>query len=89
MKGMLTTTNGSGPDESEYLEKVRSVLCEKINEKLPDVSASKESIPIVYRAQSTPASAGGSVYRAREGKAQVKTDTRTLLTMAKAFIEAL
>lgn len=88
-KGMLTTTNGSGPDESEYLEKVRQRLCEKIEEILPEVGASKENIPIIYRAQGGPASGSGADTRAREGEAQVKTDTRTLLTMAKAFIWAL
>ncbi len=88
-KGMLKTTNGSGPDESEYLEKVRTKLCEKIEEKLSGISAIRENIAIIYRAQSGPAPAGAGDYKAREGTPQVKTETRTLLTMAKAFIEAL
>ncbi len=89
VKGMLRTTNGSDSEETEYLEQVRSKLCSSIVEKLPEITSTEGNIAIIYRAQTGPATFGADTYRATEGDAQVKTDTRTLLTMAQAFIEAL
>ena len=86
---MLTTTNGKNQWESEYLENVRTRLCERISEKLSDVIVSADNIAILYNAQAGPAPAGAVSENAMEGENAVQTDTRTLLTMAKAFIEAL
>ena len=89
IRGMLTTTNGKNQWESEYLENVRTRLCERISEKLEDVIVSAENIAIIYNAQAGPALAGVVSRNAMEGENAVQTDTKTLLTMAKAFIEAL
>ena len=89
IRGMLTTTNGKNQWESEYLENVRTRLCERITEKLSDVIVSAENIAIIYNAQSGPAFAGVVSGNAMEGEKAAQTDTKTLLTMAKAFIEAL
>ena len=89
IRGMLTTTNGKNQWESEYLENVRTRLCERISEKLEGVIVSAENIAIIYNAQAGPAFAGVVSRNAMEGENAVKTDTKTLLTMAKAFIEAL
>ena len=89
IRGMLTTTNGNNSWESEYLENVRTRLCERISEKLSDVIVSKDNIAIIYNAQRGPASVGVVNNKAMEGDMTPRTDTRTLLTMAKAFIEAL
>jgi hypothetical protein len=89
IRGMLTTTNGKNQWESEYLENVRTRLCERISEKLEGVIVSAENIAIIYNAQAGPAFAGVVSRNAMEGKNAVQTDTKTLLTMAKAFIEAL
>ncbi|RKM58893.1 hypothetical protein D6855_12110 [Butyrivibrio sp. CB08] len=88
IQGMLTTTNGKNQWESEYLETVRTRLCERISDKLQDVVVSEENIAILYNAQNVPASVG-VVNKAMEGEQAKQTDTKTLLTMAKAFIEAL
>ncbi len=89
IRGMLTTTNGKNQWESEYLENVRTRLCERISEKLSDVTVSAENIAILYNAQSGPALAGVVSRNAMEGENAAQTDTKTLLTMAKAFVEAL
>ena len=89
IRGMLTTTNGKNQWESEYLENVRTRLCERISEKLEGVIVSAENIAIIYNAQAGPALAGVVSRNAMEGENAVQTDTKTLLTMAKAFIEAL
>ena len=89
IQGMLTTTNGKNQWESEYLENVRTRLCERISEKLEGVIVSAENIAIIYNAQAGPAFAGVVSRNAMEGENAVQTDTKTLLTMAKAFIEAL
>ncbi|MBR1642003.1 MAG: hypothetical protein IJ683_06760 [Butyrivibrio sp.] len=89
IRGMLTTTNAKNQWESEYLENVRTRLCERISEKLTDVIVSAENIAILYNAQAGPASAGVVSGNAMEGENTYQTDTKTLLTMAKAFIEAL
>ena len=89
IRGMLTTTNGSNQEESEYLENVRTRLCEKIAEKIKDVGIDRENIAILYNTQGSLSSTGAVRTQAMDGGITEKTDTRTLLTMAKAFIEAL
>ncbi len=89
IRGMLTTTNGSNQEESEYLESVRTRLCARLSEKLDGVTVESNNIAILYHAQSGSASAGAVSSGAREGNEITQTDTKTLLTMAKAFIEAL
>ena len=89
IRGMLTTTNGKNQWESEYLESVRTRLCERISEKLNDVIVNPDNIAILYNAQAGPATAGVVSGNAMEGADTKQTDTKTLLTMAKAFIEAL
>ena len=88
IRGMLTTTNSSNQEESEYLESVRSRLCGKLSEKIEGAVAAAENIAILYHAQSGGALATVSS-GAREGSNNLQTDTKTLLTMAKAFVEAL
>ncbi len=88
IRGMLTTTNGNNQWESEYLEDVRTRLCDRISETLKDVIVSSKDIAILYNAQAGPTSVG-VVNEAMEGEKAPRTDTKTLLTMAKAFIEAL
>ena len=89
VRGMLTTTNGSNQEESEYLESVRSRLCGKLSEKIDGAFVESKNIAILYHAQSGSASAGTVSSGAREGSNNLQTDTKTLLTMAKAFVEAL
>ena len=89
IRGMLTTTNSSNQEESEYLESVRTRLCEKLSEKIEGAFVESKNIAILYHAQSGPVSAGAVSSGAREGNEITQTDTKTLLTMAKAFIEAL
>jgi hypothetical protein len=89
IRGMLTTTNGSNQEESEYLENVRKRLCERLSEKIEGVTAESKNIAILYHAQSGGPLAGAVSSGARDGNEITQTDTRTLLTMAKAFIEAL
>ncbi|MBQ7615377.1 MAG: hypothetical protein IJU77_10060 [Butyrivibrio sp.] len=88
VRGMLTTTRGSDPEESEYLENVRTRLCENIADKIKDVGIHRENIAILYRTQSS-LSQGAVNTDATDGRVTERTDTKTLLTMAKAFIEAL
>lgn len=88
-RGMLTTTNSSSQEESEYLEKVRTRLCEKIESRMQDVAIDQEKIAILYHAQNSLSQRGVVSTDAKDGQEKVKTDTKTLLTMAKAFIEAL
>ena len=88
IRGMLTTTNSSNQEESEYLENVRIRLCERLSEKIGDVNVESKNIAILYHAQSGSAAAGAVSSGAREGN-NTQTDTKTLLTMAKAFVEAL
>ncbi|WP_034445180.1 DUF6240 domain-containing protein [Butyrivibrio sp. AE2032] len=88
LRGMLTTTNGSNQEESEYLENVRTRLCEKISERIEGIGIDRENIAILYHTQNS-LSSGMVSARATDGPKPEKTETKTLLTMAKAFIEAL
>ncbi len=88
VRGMLTTTNGSNQEESEYLENVRTRLCEKIAERIEGAGIDRENIAILYHTQNS-LSSGAVNTEATDGLKPEKTDTKTLLTMAKAFIEAL
>jgi hypothetical protein len=89
VKGMLTTTNGSNQEESEYLESVRTRLCDKLQHKVEDAVVDARNIPILYRVQSGTPGSGAVTNKDMEGEKVTPTETRTLLTMAKAFIEAL
>jgi hypothetical protein len=63
-------------------------LCGKLSEKIEGAVAAAENIAILYHAQGGGALATVSS-GAREGSNNLQTDTKTLLTMAKAFVEAL
>ena len=89
ISGMLMTTNSQNPDESEYLEKVRTGLCERAADMLPGIGISEADIAILYRAQNRPVSSGAVSTKAMEGVSESNIETRTLLTMAKAFVKAL
>ena len=89
ISGMLTTTNGQSSEEVEYLESVRSKMCVKLAEKLKDVGVGQESIAILYHAQTQPTSVGQANANATDGTPKNIMETKDLLTMAKAFIEAL
>ncbi len=89
IRGMLTTTHNSDQEESEYLENVRTRLCENIADKTKDVGVDRENIAILYHTQTSLSSIGAVNTKATDGFLNEKTDTRLLLTMAKAFIEAL
>ncbi len=89
IRGMLTTTYGQNDYESEYLEKVRTGLCERISERHGNLSIGTEDISLLYRAQNGPASVGVVNTNAKDGGVVSPIETRTLLTMAKAFVEAL
>ena len=89
LRGMLTTSNGKNPEEAEYLENVRQRMCDSLAGRLKDAGVDHNNVAILYHTQSLPATAGGTITDAREGNTFEKTETRTLLTMAKAFIEAL
>ena len=89
IRGMLTTSNGKTPDGAEYLEHVRNRMCEGLADRIKDAGVDRNNIAILYHTQSLPATAGGNITDATEGNKLEKTETRTLLTMAKAFIEAL
>ena len=88
VRGMLTTSNGKSPEGAEYLENVRNRMCESLADRIKDAGVDRENVAILYHTQSLPAHAGGMITDATEGNNE-KTETRTLLTMAKAFIEAL
>ena len=89
ISGMLTTTNSKSSEEAEYLEGVRSKMCVKLAEKLKDVGVGQDKIAILYHAQTQPTSVGQANATATDGNSKEITETRRLLTMAKAFIEAL
>ena len=89
VSGMITTTYGQSTEEVEYLESVRSKMCVKLAEKLRDSGVSQEKIAILYHAQTQPISVGTANANATDGNQKNITDTSTLLSMAKAFIEAL
>ena len=89
VRGMLTTTNGRSQEQAEYLENVKTRLCERLGEKLGDIGVDRENIAVLYNSQSVPARAGSVNTQAMEGETIEKTDTQTLLKMAKAFVEAL
>ena len=88
-RGMLTTTNYSSQEETEYLEKVRTRLCDNIGSRMPEAALNSEKIAILYHAQGSLSQRGVVNADAMDGREKLKTDTKTLLTMAKAFIEAL
>ncbi|SFC83731.1 DUF6240 domain-containing protein [Butyrivibrio sp. YAB3001] len=89
ISGMLTTTNAQSSEESEYLESVRSKMCVNLAEKLKDYGVAQDKIAILYHAQRQPISVGKTNANATDGSNKKTTDTKVLLTMAKAFIEAL
>ncbi len=89
VSGMLTTTYAQSSEEAEYLESVRSKMCVKLAEKLKDYGVGQEQIAILYHAQTQPISVGTANANATDGNPKNITDTKTLLSMAKAFIEAL
>jgi hypothetical protein len=89
ISGMLTTTNGQSTEETEYLESVRSKMCVKLAERLRDFGVGQDKIAILYHAQTPPISVGAANANATDGNSKNITETRTLLAMAKAFIEAL
>ncbi|MBQ3796100.1 MAG: hypothetical protein II842_07430 [Butyrivibrio sp.] len=89
ISGMLTTTYSKSSEETEYLEGVRSKMCAKLAEKLKEFGVGQEQIAILYHAQSQPTSVGQTNANATDGNSKNITETRQLLTMAKAFIESL
>ncbi|WP_026651369.1 DUF6240 domain-containing protein [Butyrivibrio proteoclasticus] len=89
INGILSTTNGNSSEESEYLEGVRTKLCDKMAEKLKGLGINQERIGILYHAQIKPSSVGQVNANAKDGNLKEFTDTKVFLTMAKAFIEAL
>ncbi|MCR5556099.1 MAG: DUF6240 domain-containing protein [Butyrivibrio sp.] len=89
INGMLTTTNGKSPEETEYLESVRTKMCVKLAEKLKDVGVGQDTIAILYHTQTQPTSVGKTNATATDGNTKKITETSRLLAMAKAFIEAL
>ena len=89
VSGMITTTYDQNTQEVEYLESVRSKMCVKLAEKLKESGVSQENITILYHAQTQPISVGTANANATDGNLKKRTDTSTLLSMAKAFIEAL
>ena len=64
-------------------------MCVKLAEKLKDVGVGQESIAILYHTQTQPTSVGQANANATDGNSKNITETKDLLTMAKAFIEAL
>ncbi len=89
ISGILSTTNYQSTEEAEYLETVRSKLCDKLAEKIREFGVGQDRIAILYHAQIQPAGAGTASAIATEGSTKNITETGTLLKMAKAFIEAL
>ncbi len=89
VSGMITTTYGQSTEEVEYMESVRSKMCVKLAEKLKDFGVGQDNIAILYHAQTQPISVGTANANATDGNPKNITDTKTLLSMAKAFIEAL
>jgi hypothetical protein len=89
VSGMITTTYGQSTEEVEYMESVRSKMCVKLAEKLKDFGVGQENIALLYHAQTQPISVGTANANATDGNQKNITDTSTLLSMAKAFIEAL
>jgi hypothetical protein len=89
VKGMLTTTNGRSQEQAEYLENVRTRLCDRMDEKLSDIGVDRENISVLYNTQGIPAGRSQVNTRATEGETVKIPDTQTLLKMAKAFVEAL
>ena len=89
ISGMLTTTNANSSEETEYLEGVRTKLCDKLADSLKEFGVNQEKILILYHAQSQPMNIGPVNAIATEGKPKEITETRVFLTMAKAFIQAL
>ncbi len=89
VRGMLTTSNSRSQEQSEYLENVRTVLCERLASKTEGIGVDRENIAVLYNTRNIPAAAGQVNTKAMEGAQNGITDTQTLLKMAKAFVEAL
>ncbi|MCR5404856.1 MAG: DUF6240 domain-containing protein [Butyrivibrio sp.] len=89
VRGMLMATRGRTSEGSEYLDKVRENLCERLSNMAEGIEAKSENISILFNAQVQPSSMRGEEAIATEGRKIEQTKTKTLLTMAKAFIEAL
>ncbi|MBO4458642.1 MAG: hypothetical protein J5802_13065 [Butyrivibrio sp.] len=87
--GMLTTTNSGNTEEAEYLESVRTKMCDRLAENVEGVGVDQKRIAILYNAQAQPTKVGTVNADAMDGSNLSTTDTGTLLKMAKAFIEAL
>lgn len=87
--GMLTTTYAGSPEETEYLESVKTKMCDKLAEKIEDAGVDRNRIAILYNAQAQPTKVGTVNAEAMDGESNLTADTGTLLKMAKAFIEAL
>ena len=88
IRGMLTTSFAGDENESAYLEMVRDKLCKALADKIKDLGVDQKKIGILYHAKA-PSGIGTVNNKVTEGKKAPKTDTGTLLIMAKAFIEAL
>ena len=86
--GMLTTTYAGSPEETEYLESVKTKMCDKLAEKIEDAGVDRNRIAILYNAQAQPTKVGTVNAEAMDGESNLTADTGTLLKMAKAFIEA-
>ena len=89
VSGMLMTTNSQSIDETEYLESIRTKMCDKLAEKLKNIGVNRDEIAILYHAHTSPISVGAAKADATDGDRPKKIETKDLLTMAKAFIEAL
>ena len=89
VSGMLMTTNSQSIDETEYLESIRTKMCDKLAEKLKNIGVNRDEIAILYHAHTSPISVGAANVDATDGDRPKKIETKDLLTMAKAFIEAL
>ncbi len=89
ISGMLTTTYGESTEETEYLENVKNRLCEKLSEKIEDIGVDRNMISILYRAVKQSPKVNMVDPKTRDGKLDNRTDTSTLLKMAKAFVESI
>ena len=87
--GMLTTTYAGNPEEAEYLESVKTKMCDKLADKIEGAGVDRKRIAILYNAQAQPTKVGTVNAQAMDGDRTSTEDTGTLLKMAKAFIEAL
>lgn len=81
IEGAIMTDRGENADQAEYMKQVKERLIENLSNAYPQYSVSEQEIVLLYRATDPG--------RLITGSGNGFSDTRVLLGMAKAFLQAL